>query len=68
MNGLSIGQFEEFGKAVWLIKSTQKFDIDFKTIILRLTNRKKSFGSYNVHTPHSLLDEIVSLDVLVGLP
>ena len=45
-----------------------EFDIAFKTIILRLENRKKSFGLYNVHTPHSFLNGIVSLDVLRGLP
>ena len=42
-----------------------EFDIDFKTIISRLANRKKL---YNVHTPHAFLDEIISLGVLVGLP
>ena len=46
-----------------------EFDIDFKTIILRIENRKKELWLiYNLHTPHSFLDEIVSLDVLVGLP
>ena len=45
-----------------------EFDIDFKTIISRLENRKKIFGLYNLHTPHSFLNEIVSFDVLVGLP
>ena len=45
-----------------------EFDIDFKTIISRLENRKKIFGLYNLHTPHSFLNEIVSFDVLVVLP
>ena len=45
-----------------------EFEIDFKTIILRIENRrrKKNFGLYNLHTSHSFLDEIVSLNVLVG--